>query len=199
MAMAIKQQLISADEFWHIVQQPDYADRRLELIDGELVEIVKPGGRHGKIAGDIFGFLWLYARQNNAGYVTAAETGYITQRTDTGRDRVRGLDAAFIRRKKCPQGLPEGHIDVAPDIAVEVLSPGNNAEDIQEKVFELLNFGVLQVWIVSIRTQTVLVYTPQNVTLLQTDDTLTGGNVLPGFSLSLSELFDDTDNEKPST
>jgi Uma2 family endonuclease len=187
--MVIEQRLITAEQFYDITQQAGYADKRVELIDGEIIEMVKPGGVHGKIAGDIFGFLWTHVRQTRAGYVTAAETGYITRRTESGRDRVRGLDAAFIRRDKFPQGLPDGHIDVAPDIAVEVLSPGNSAEDMQEKIFELLNIGVAQVWIVSIRTQTILVYTQNDVTLLRSGDVLTGGDILPEFKLPLDDLF----------
>ena len=73
--MVVEQQTINAETFWELLQQPEYADKSWELVEGEIVEMVKPGGKHGQITGNIFGFLWNYVRDNKLGYVTAAETG----------------------------------------------------------------------------------------------------------------------------
>ena len=187
--MVVEQQTISAETFWELLQKPEYADKSWELVEGEIVEMVKPGGKHGQITGNIFGFLWNYVRENKLGYVTAAETGYILKKNPKGKDTVRGLDVGYISKERAPKGLPEKHIPFAPDLAVEVISQGNSAEDIHNKILELFDAGAKLVWIVYPSSQSVVVHTGKKSITLEIDDTLTGGDALPGFELSVREIF----------
>ena len=187
--MAIQQQIIDADSFWELTQLPEYADKVLDLVGGEIIEMSKPGGLHGVIVMRLGRYLDVFVYENKLGYVTAAETGYILQRNPDGRDTVRGLDSGFIRSSKLPDGMPEGHVPIAPDLAVEVISPGNTAEDIQLKVRELLKAGTQLIWIVYPKTKTVEVHTQQRANTLELDDTLSGQDILPGFELKISDIF----------
>lgn len=151
--------------------------------------MVKPGGKHGGITFRLGLILGQFVIDNDLGEMTAAETGFITKRRDDGRDRVHGLDIAFINKSKLPNGLPDGHIAVAPDLAVEVISPGNSAEDIHEKVLELQDMGTELIWLVYLKTKTITVHTPDSAKIYQVGDTLNGGDVLPNFSLPVDDIF----------
>lgn len=187
--MVIEQTLISAERFWELTQQPEFEESLLELVEGELVEMSKPGGRHGLIAGNIFGYLWNYVREHQLGYVTAAETGFILKQSPDGRDTVRGLDAAFIAKEAAPDGFPDGLIPFAPTLAVEVISPGNSAESIHQKVLDLLAVGTKAVWVVYPESQTIVVHTAQMATTHHSDATLTTPDFLPGFELKVEAVF----------
>jgi Uma2 family endonuclease len=187
--MTLKQQYISAETFWELSQESEYAGKLLELIDGEIIEMSKPGGKHGVVTGNIFGFLWTYVRQNNLGYVTAAETGYILKKNLEGCDSIRGLDVGYIHKDRLPEGVPDKHIPIAPDLAVEVISPGNSAEDIHNKILELLNAGTKLIWIVYPESKTVNVHTKAGTKTFTIEDVLDGGAALPNFSLAIADIF----------
>jgi Uma2 family endonuclease len=89
----------------------------------------------------------------------------------------------------CPEGLSDGYAPFAPDLAVEVVSPNDSAEDIEKKVIEYLRYSTRMVWVFYPTTQTVVVDTPQGTQRLDTDGTLDGGDVLPASS-SPCGLFD---------
>ena len=94
-----------------------------------------------------------------------------------------------MSREQLPDGIPDGFCPVAPDLAVEVISPGNKADDIHTKVLELLAAGTRLVCLVYITTQTMVVYSEAGNRILTLEDTFTGGDVLPGFELKLSDFF----------
>ena len=103
---------------------------------------------------------------------------------------MRGPDVAFIRAEKLPDSIPIGFWPVAPDLAIEVASPGNSLADLQEKAIEYLEAGTQIVWIVEPRTRSVTVYRSfSDIALLRENDTLTGETLLPGFALPVSSLF----------
>ena len=186
--MVINKQLISAEQFYDLSQSAAYDDKLIELVDGEIIEMVKPGGKHGMVAMRLGTKILNFA--GDAGYVFAAETGFITKRGSDGRDRVRWLDIAYVDKDRLLEGVPDGHITVAPNLAVEILSPSNNEEDMREKVLELLALGAEVVWVVSLVTKTVLVYTQDDVKLFREDDTLTGAPALPDFSIVVGAIFE---------
>ncbi|MDQ7036212.1 MAG: Uma2 family endonuclease [Anaerolineae bacterium] len=132
-----------------------------------------------------------YVEEHKLGYVTAAETGYILKKNPKGRDTVRGLDVGYVSQERAPKGLPDKHIPFAPDLAVEVISPRNSAEDIHNKIIELFDAGAKLVWIVYPSSQTIVVHTGDSSTTLRIDDTLSGGDVLSGFELPVREIFAD--------
>lgn len=172
-----------------LAQHPQYEGMRVALKDGVLLAMPKPGGRHGVVGANILGFLWQYVRQHKLGWVTTAETGFITRTRPDGRQRIRGLDVAFVTLERAPDGLPVGPVPFSPDLAVEVISDSNTAADIHEKVLELLNEGTRLIRLIYPESQTVMVYTPTSTTLLTAADSLSGDKVLSGVSLPIKDIF----------
>ena len=189
MVMPAEKQYISAEEFLELVDQPQYQDRRLELVEGEIVEMSLPGGEHGEITGWLHVKIANHVYENDLGRMTAAETGFSLARNPAGRATVRGLDIAFISKAKAPNPLPRGWIEIPPDLAVEVISPGNSAGDIHKKVRELLRAGASVIWLVYAETRTVVVHTSAGAVTYEESDTLSGGDVLPGFELRVEDIF----------
>ena len=162
--------------------------RRLELVKGKLYEMAPAGGRHGLIAGEIFGLLRNHVRSLVLGQVFAAETGFTLQRNP---DTVRAPDAAFVAQDRMPQGeTPDGYLALAPDLAVEVISPNDRPREVREKVADWLNAGTRLVWVIYPSSRTVTVHRPPgSVEQLAEGDNLDGADVVPGFSCVLGELF----------
>lgn len=106
---------------------------------------------------------------------------------------VRGPDVAFISSDRLPDGpLPDGFWPLAPDLAVEVVSPSNSAAHMQEKVLQYLDTGSREVWVIQPATRTVEVWRPDtSMRIVREDGTLDGGDVIPGFRLAIADLFAD--------
>jgi Uma2 family endonuclease len=168
-------------------------ERRLcELVDGVLVEKAM-GFRESYLGGILTAILWPFVRQRNLGLVTGASG---MMRLTAGLVRI--PDAAFISWSRLPnRRVPTEPLpDVAPDLAVEVLSVGNTAREMARKRQECFAAGVQVVWEVDANTRTVEVFTaPDQSTVLHEAQTLDGGTVLPGFTLPLQELFAELDQQ----
>lgn len=174
------------------------ANRRgiFELVDGTLVE---------KAMGYEASFLTMYLAQLLSAFIRSRKLGRLS-----GPDGIlklcpglfRGPDIAFVSWKRFPgrgQVPKEAFPGLAPDLAAEVLSPSNTPTEMKRKREEYLANGVRLVWIVDPKTRTVEVYAPRRKPVVLTEaDTLDGGKVLPGFTLSLAELFAQLDEEAPS-
>lgn len=187
--MVMERQVISAEGFLKIVGSPEYGDRIVELVEGEIVEMSKPTGLHGQITMLLSLKIGNYVIENGLGVITAAETGFVLERNPDGRDTVRGLDIAFIRSARVSSVLPDQWVSVAPDLAVEVISPSNDAADIRLKIRQLLDAGTAMVWIVYPDLRIVDVHTRDGATTLNAADALSGGDVLPGFEIPVREIF----------
>lgn len=187
--MVMERQYISAEGYLEIVGSPEYVDRIVELVEGEIVLMSKPSGLHGQITMLLGAKLFNYAAENGLGIVTAAETGFILERNPDGRDTVRGLDIAFLGSASVPAVLPDQLVDIAPDLAVEIVSRSNKVVDMHRKIRQLLAAGTALVWIVHPETRTVEVHTRIGAATLENDDTLNGGDVLPGFEIPVREIF----------
>jgi Uma2 family endonuclease len=166
-------------------------ERRLcELVDGVLVEKTM-GFREAYLGSIVTAILWTFVRRRNLGLVTGASG---MMRLMAGLVRI--PDGAFISWSRLPnRRVPTEPIpDVAPDLAVEVLSTGNTAREMARKRQDYFAAGVQVVWQVDPRTRTVEVFTsPEQSTVLHEAQTLEGGTVLPGFTLPLQELFAELD------
>lgn len=162
--------------------------RRMELVKGKVYEMPPPGARHGNVAMQIGMLLNAYARANQLGRGFAAETGFILRRDP---DTVRAPDASFVARNRLPEGeLPEGYLEVPPDLAVEVLSPGDARREVREKVEDWLGAGTRLVWVINPATRSATVYrSVDDFQELSEEESLDGGDVLPGFACQLGELF----------
>lgn len=161
---------------------------RHELVKGELRSMTPAGSEHGVVAMNLATFVAPFVRTSRLGLVFTAETGF---RIASEPDTVRAPDLAFVAGKRIPDsGIPKGFWPGAPDLAAEVVSPGDRYEEVEEKVLDWLRAGTRLVWVVNPRTRTVAVHEQHgNITLLTESETLTGGDVLPGFECRVAELF----------
>lgn len=189
MAVLDQQRLYSAEELWELSKSPEYADLRLELLEGELVVMPPSTGIHGGSASTLNVFLGVFVLQHKIGYLTTAETGYVLHKNPSGRDTVYAPDIGFVLAERLPDGLPDEYIPFAPDLAVEVVSKNDSAEEVLQKVNNYLKYGTQLVWVVYPRLQQIVVHTQDGARTLSREDTLDGGAVLPGFSLALDEFF----------
>jgi len=180
----VAKKLITAEEFARLPNPPDGSQQ--ELVRGEIVILPPPGGRHGLCCSRIERRLANFVDDSRRGTVTCNDTGFISERDP---DTVRGPDVAYWSKERLPE-VPEGYITIAPDLAVEVVSPSDIFSRIQKKIREYLDRGVRLVWVVDPEGRTVTVYKPQRqATILEENDTLSGEEVLPGFSCPVAELF----------
>jgi Uma2 family endonuclease len=95
-----------------------------------------------------------------------------------------------VSAERLPEGLPEGFIPFAPDLAVEVASPNKSGDDIQDKVLDYLRYGTRAVWYFYPKSRTVNVHTKEGTRTLSEDEFLDGGDVLPGFLLAVRDVFE---------
>ena len=176
--------LFTAEELRHLPA----TGRRLELVKGRVYEMPPPGARHGSVAMRIGSLLNTYVLGNLLGRAFAAETGFILRRDP---DTVRAPDASFVAEDRLPDGeLPIGYLELAPDLAVEVVSPSDTAREIQEKVSDWLRAGTRLVWVIYPATRSATVYRSLDDTEeLSEGSNLEGDDVIPGFACNLSELF----------
>jgi Uma2 family endonuclease len=165
------------------------SDRLYELVDGTLVEKAM-GFSESLIAGQILTAINVFARKHDLGRSTGADG---TVRLLKGLVRI--PDVSFFCWDKLPgRVLPSKPIpDLFPDLAVEVLSKTNTSEEMERKLREYFLAGVRLVWMIDLRQRTAAVYTGPDApaAILDETQTLDGGNVLPGFTLALAELFAD--------
>jgi Uma2 family endonuclease len=169
-----------------------HEDRLCELVEGVLVEKAM-GWRESFLAGVILTILSNFVRPRRLGLVAGAD-GPV--RLASGLVRI--PDVAFVSWDRLPgRRLPTQPIpDVVPDLAVEVLSAGNTPAEMARKRQEYFTAGVRLVWLVDPETRTVEVYTASEPSIvLHAEHTLTGGEVLPGFTLPLRELFAELDRQ----
>ncbi len=187
--MAIRERFISADHFQEIVDAPENQDCNLELVEGVVVEMPKPKRLHGVVVANLILEIASYVRANDLGEVSSNDTGFVLVRNGIGRDTVRGIDIAFVSKARVPETLEDVWYDAGPDLAVEVISPGNLAGDIHLKVMQLQNAGTRLIWLVYPETRTVEAHTEDGATILREDDSLSGGAVLPGFTIRVGDIF----------
>ncbi len=186
----VQSRLYTVEDLWELSHRSEYADKRLRLIEGELYEMSPAGGEHGGIALELGAWILTYAMAHHLGYATAAETGYVLFQNPNGKDTVLAPDVGFIAKDRLPQGLPPRYIPAAPDLAVEVVSPTDSADEVDQKVTLYLRYGTRLVWVIYPRTQTVVAHTPNSIQRFSIDDTVDGGDVLPGFSFTVREVFE---------
>jgi Uma2 family endonuclease len=175
-----------------VLEAEDHEDRLCELVDGVLVEKAM-GWRESLLAGALIEALRGFVRSRRLGLIAGAD-GPV--RLAAGL--VRMPDVAFVSWDRLPnRQVPSDPIpDLAPDLAVEVLSAGNTPGEMARKRQEYFAAGVRLVWLVDPVARTVEVYTaPEQSMVLHAADTLDGGVVLPGFALPLHKLFAELDHQ----
>jgi Uma2 family endonuclease len=161
--------------------------RYRELVRGVPRVTEPPGGLHGYLAGRLAARLADHVERLGLGTVLV-EAGYLLQREP---DTVRGPDVSFISAARLPpERLPEHFIAGAPDLAIEILSPGDRWPKVEEKIADYFGAGTRLVWVVDPGERRAIVRYPHRPPrVLAPADALEGEEVVPGFTLSLMELF----------
>ncbi len=145
------------------------------------------GGQHGRVAGNFYWHIRGFVERRQFGTVFAAETGFILSKNP---DMIRAPDVAFVSKERLPTP-PRGFIPLAPDLTVEVVSPGDYESEAHTKVLEYLKAGTRLVVVANPDTRTLTVYCSlADVRVLTESDTFDGADVLPGFSVVLKEIFE---------
>ena len=170
--------LVSLDEFARLPDEPG----KQELSDGEVIIVPPAKLVHNNLCRRLYDALHASLAASGVGEVRF-EAGF-----QLGPHTVRQPDVAVVLGH--PNASEAGWLQGAPDIAIEVLSPGNSAEDIELKISQYLAAGAKSVWIVSPKARQVRVCRADGTqALLREPQSLTGESVLPGFVLPLAELF----------
>ncbi len=174
--------LITAEEFLHMPE-----NRGAELVDGRIVEKYM-GNESSWLGSEILILIGVYVRERMLGRVFGSDNGVAIWPSRPGK--VRKPDVTFVARGKMPGDVPvKGWQTVVPDLVVEVVSPGDEAEDLETKLTDYREAGVPLIWVVFPGTRSAQVLTQTQRLDVRSDGALDGGEVLPGFSLSLGELF----------
>ena len=171
-----------------LLAMPDDGFHRYELVKGELITMAPAGGEHGAIGIKAAIRIGNFIEANDLGVVFNADTGFIIE---SDPDTVRAPDVSFVRKERIPtDGIPKGFIPGAPDLAVEVISPSDSYTEVAEKVAQLLEAGTQLVVLIDPRTRTVALHHQGGaIDRLTEANTLTLGDVLPGFECSIAELL----------
>ena len=181
--MTSQKTLLTSEEFYLFCCQND---GRYELVDGEVVELAPPNDEHGDTALSVGTAFKIYSRRQGVGQARV-ETGYTLRQ---GPDTVRGPDVSFVFRPRV-EGRGSGFPTGAPDVAVEVVSPSDTAAEVAGKVAEYLAGGSQRVWVVYPSVRRVVIHRADGSVLSYSgDDLISDEELLPGFSLPLSEIFE---------
>jgi Uma2 family endonuclease len=184
MAISHPTRLLTADD----LERMGSEIKLLELYDGVLRETERMGGRHGEYQHEISGPLYAHVRAHRLGRTYPSDTHFILFRDP---DTVVMPDVAFVRADRLPpETVRERFMPLAPDFAVEVLSPSNRIGEIRKKIALYQRAGVPLVWLVDPRARAVTVYAAgQEPRTLRAGETLDGGDVVPGFHLPVADIF----------
>ena len=179
---------VTADELPALSAHLSALGQRTELVGGHLIVMAPAGGRHGQVAHRLGLFIGNHVLERNLGRVFAAETGFVLQRDP---DTVRAPDVAFVAGERLGAGeIPAGFLDMAPDLAAEVVSPGDSAAAVRDKVRDWLKAGTQVVWVVCPETRSVVVHRRGHAEkALNEADELGGEPVFEDFAVPVRELF----------
>ncbi len=162
---------------------------RGELIRGVLCETMPPGVDHAAIVANLTGMLWAFIRSNRTGRLLSGDPGIWIER---GPDTVRAPDVAYYAANRMAPGASvPGYAEIVPDLAIEVASPSQTVTEVNDKARMWLESGVRLVWVVWPRWGTVeILRHGEDVIELNGDQVVDGADILPGFSTTVSEIYD---------
>ncbi len=162
---------------------------RCELIGGRIVVLSPTGSRHGSIELNFGEAIRAFVRPRKLGLVKVGEVGVYTRRNP---DTVRGADVLYLSNARAANVKSKGYLDVAPDLVVEVMSPDDRWSEVNQKLREYFQIGVRLAWVADPSARVVYAYRAlTDVRQFAENDTLTGDEVLPGFSVSVASLFEE--------
>jgi len=162
---------------------------KYELVDGQLVER-KMSRVSNWVAGQVYQIVDSFVQKLELGWVWVADQGYVCFPNSPGK--VRKPDVSFVRKERLPDALTSdaGYVYIPPDLAVEVVSPNDEAREVENKVVEYLGVGVPLLWVIFPESRTAYMHRGDgSVVRLREEDELNGEKVLPGFRFRLSDVF----------
>ncbi|MCG8449958.1 MAG: Uma2 family endonuclease [Pirellulales bacterium] len=182
--MSTAEKITTAEE---LIQLPR-GEFRYELVKGELRMMSPASSEHGAITQNISWRLAKYVHENNLGQTFTAETGFLIEHDP---DTVRAPDVSFVSNEQLERhNISAAYYPEAPELAVEVVSPKDTAEEIDSKARCWLGAGTRLVWVIYPKGRTVTVYRSlNNIQVLNEQDSLSGESVVPGFVCAIADLF----------
>jgi Uma2 family endonuclease len=189
---------MTAEEFLEFVERPENEERFFELVRGEVIGLSRPKLPQGVVCGNTGRILGNYTFARRKGYVASNDTGVILERDP---DTVRGPDLAYFEGARTFADVPDTWAVIPPRLVVEILSPNDRADQVNDKLTDYLDNGVELVWIVDPSCRTITVYTRDSgPRVFNENDILTGRNVLPGFRCKVADFFfmpEEAEEKKP--
>jgi Uma2 family endonuclease len=180
--MSTTARLITADE---LMRMPDDG-HRYELIKGELLTMSPTSGKHGVVTMRLSRILANYIEEAGLGLTFAADTGF---KLENDPDTVLAPDFAFVAADRLST-VPDGYVNLAPDLVVEVVSPSQGHKEMRRKAEQWILYGVKFVWLVNPKKKTIDVFSEHMPTVSLTEaDELSADEVIAGFRLQLKQLF----------
>jgi Uma2 family endonuclease len=160
-------------------------EKEYEIVDGHPEEKEMAGARHGGVAMRLGSRINMFSETHRLGGVYTPDT------TFTIGTNERMPDISFVASARIPEdGEPEGKWLIAPDLAIEIISPNDIHEKLTRRVIEFFGAGVREVWLVSPEFKTVTIYrSPTSIRILTEEDEIVSEEILPGFRCRVSELF----------
>jgi Uma2 family endonuclease len=173
-----------------VLKLPMGRGKRYEIVRGELVTMAPAGFLHGEDALRVGSEIRSFVASHNLGHVVAAETGFILSRDPY---ILRAADCAFVAAGRIdPNRKPTGFLELAPDFVVEVVSPGDTAVEVQDRVDDWLAAGTKVLWVMYSALKAVVVWRgPHQSTRYGNEDEIDADPALPGFRCKVSRLFSD--------
>lgn len=176
-------------EYWMDHPAQFSLPEHFEVVEGRIVETMPTQKPHGRVGMRVIRLLDRYVEANELGEVLSLEVGFRLQLDPL---LIRCPDVAFVSKERQVEDQDEdGFYNLAPNLAVEIVSPDNSGPDMAHKAQEYLSHGTELVWIVNPKRKEVKIYRPDETQpqTLTGEDEITGENVIVGFSCKVSEFF----------
>ncbi len=184
----IKQRLMTEDEMMSLS-----AHQWFEIIRGEIVPMSPNGVEHHDIAGNVYDILRMYARKNRLGYVYMDGLIFVLSEDEEGIRESRIPDIGFVRKGRYPKDFDRARpFPGAPDLAIEIVSPSEGADEVMDKVSDYLAAGTEEVWVVYPRQKSLHRYTrqtPDNIRVYHQNDTLEPDTLFPELQIKIADFF----------
>jgi Uma2 family endonuclease len=180
-------QLMTAEQFYDFTHRPENEGKFFELERGEVVEMSRPGKRHGPICANVVRILGNFAVQRKKGYVCSNDTGVVVGRNP---DTVRGPDVLFFEDATSAEEVEEKYGTTPPVLAVEVLSPNDTYSRVRDRVKEQVRFGTLLVWVLDPDARNVTVHYPDGSDRnVRENEELSGKDAPTDFRCRVTDFF----------
>jgi Uma2 family endonuclease len=178
---------LTAEEFYEWANRPENRDRYCELERGEIVEMSRPGKRHGMVCANVTRILGNFTAARKNGYICSNDTGTVVARNP---DTVRGPDVLLFEDAEQVEQVDEGYGERPPVLAVEVLSPNDTTGKVMRRVREQIRFGTRLIWILDPDARNIIVcQAGKEDKVVEEAEELTGEDALPDFRCRVGEFF----------